>query len=106
LDVVLAAVRSAGAGEVLFDVEALAQATESVEQLRPADRDARDRLGRLTEREREVLRLLTEGQDGAEIPATLFLSPLTVQTHVRNVLGKLEVRSRAEAVALALRHGI
>lgn len=40
-----------------------------------------------------------------DIAARLFISPQTVQAHVRNLLGKLEVHSKLEAVAMAVRHG-
>lgn len=60
----------------------------------------------LSPRELEVLTLLAEGLGNAEIGHTLGISPETVQTHVRNLMGKLAVRSRLEAVALALRLGL
>ena len=58
---------------------------------------------RLTTREREVLALLAEGLDGRDIAERLVLSPKTVAKHIENVLTKLGVRTRAQAVALA--HG-
>ena len=60
----------------------------------------------LTEREREVLTLLADGLDNAEIARRLFLSPKTVRNRVSDVLGKLRARSRAEAVALARDAGL
>jgi predicted ATPase/DNA-binding CsgD family transcriptional regulator len=60
----------------------------------------------LTKREREVLRLLTQGKSDKEIGDELFISPRTAMTHVANLLGKLEVPSRTAAAALALRHGL
>ncbi len=61
-------------------------------------------LSRLTPRENEVLHLLTEGLDGSAIANSLFVSPATVRNHVQHILKKLEVHSRTEAVALALRN--
>ncbi len=61
-------------------------------------------LGRLTEREREILSLLAEGMDTREIAERLTLSRATVRNHVQHILNKLEVHSRLEAVALALRN--
>ena len=58
---------------------------------------------RLTKREQEVLGLLAGGCDVAEIASRLYLSPKTVATHIEHILGKLGVRSRAQAVALAYR---
>ncbi len=60
----------------------------------------------LTTRELEVLRLLAEGLQNAEIASRLFVSPKTVDHHISAVLAKLSVRSRAEAVAAAYRLGI
>lgn len=61
------------------------------------------RFADLTRREREILELLTVGLDQNAIAARLVLSPKTVATHIEHILGKLGVRSRAQAVALALR---
>ena len=60
----------------------------------------------LTGRETEVLQMLAEGHSSAAIAERLVITPDTVQTHVRNLLGKLGVGSRLEAVALALRLGL
>ena len=60
----------------------------------------------LTEREVEVLRLVADGHTDREIASALFVSHHTVANHVKNVLGKFDVRSRAAAVALAARHGM
>ena len=60
----------------------------------------------LTEREREVLRLLAEGATTRQIAASLFISPRTASTHVTNILSKLGVTSRTAAVAYALRIGL
>ncbi len=60
----------------------------------------------LTEREREVLALLVEGLTNIQIAAKLYVSPSTIKSHVSSILSKLEVASRTEAAALALRHGL
>lgn len=60
----------------------------------------------LTEREHEVLVLLVEGLNNTEIADRLGVSPSTIKTHVSHVLAKLEVTSRTEAAALAVRHGL
>jgi PAS domain S-box-containing protein len=61
--------------------------------------------GELTPREREVLRMVAMGMTGQDIAAALVVSPETVSTHVRNIREKLGARSRAHALALALRRG-
>jgi DNA-binding NarL/FixJ family response regulator/Tfp pilus assembly protein PilF len=60
----------------------------------------------LTEREREVLVLLSEGRSNPQIASELFISPKTASVHVSNILGKLSVASRGEAAAVAHRHGL
>ncbi len=60
----------------------------------------------LTEREREVLQLVAEGETNREVAERLYLSEHTVKFHMRNILGKLHTRNRAEAVAHAIRSGL
>lgn len=60
----------------------------------------------LTAREREVLRLLAAGRSQTAVALELVISPKTVGTHIQRILTKLGAHSRAEAVALAHRHGL
>lgn len=60
----------------------------------------------LTEREREVLILLTRGLSTREVAGTLFISRNTARNHIQNILSKLQVHSRLEAVTYALNNGI
>jgi DNA-binding NarL/FixJ family response regulator len=62
-----------------------------------------EKLASLTQREQEVLNLLAEGLQQDEIAHRLVISPKTVATHIQRILGKLDVRSRAQAVAHVLR---
>ena len=62
--------------------------------------------GSLTTREREVLRLLARGHNQGQIAAQLVISPKTVGGHIQRILTKLDVHSRAHAVALAHEHGL
>jgi DNA-binding CsgD family transcriptional regulator len=73
-----------------------------------ADLNTASRFGRggPTAREREVLTLLAAGATDEQIAEMLDLSPATVQTHVRNAKAKLGARTRAQAVAMALQHGM
>lgn len=59
----------------------------------------------LTDRERQILAELCQGKGYKEIGADLFISPLTVHSHLKNIYRKLEVRSKNEAVAKALKEG-
>jgi DNA-binding NarL/FixJ family response regulator len=75
----------------------------------PADTavgESPDRTGELTVREREVLRLLTEGASTREIASALFISVNTARNHVQRVIGKLGTHSRLGAVAAARRAGM
>ena len=69
-----------------------------------AGRTGPKNLGLLSRREREVLALLGEGLTNAEIAARLFISTKTAGNHVSNVLSKLNLRSRTEAAAYAVKH--
>jgi two-component system nitrate/nitrite response regulator NarL len=72
----------------------------------PVDRDARLLASQLTPREHEVLSLLVEGSDNAEIARRLSVSANTVRTHVQSILTKLGVRSRLQAAAFAVKHQV
>jgi DNA-binding NarL/FixJ family response regulator len=61
---------------------------------------------RLTDREREVLKLVAGGHSNGQIAAALFISPKTVSVHVSNILAKLGVSGRAQATAVAHRVGL
>jgi DNA-binding NarL/FixJ family response regulator len=103
-DEVLAAAKAAAEGEVLIDPGTLTRLLHQVAREREARRDALQLLDSLTEREHEILELLAQGMRNDDIAARLFISPQTVQTHVRNVLAKLGVHSKLEAVAFAVKH--
>ena len=92
-------------GEVLIDPVTLTRLLAQVAREREEKRDAQNLLNDLTEREREILQLLAEGMRNDDIASKLFISPQTVQTHVRNILGKLRVHSKLEAVSFAVKHG-
>lgn len=77
----------------------------SAEELPVVVDDSERPAGRLTGREREVMRLLAMGCGVEQIATDLSLSPATVKTHVRNALRRLNARNRAHALAIALRQG-
>lgn len=105
IEEVLAAAKSAADGEVLIDPTTLARLLHQVAVEREAKRDAASRLRSLTDREMEVLGLLAHGKRNEDIAVELDISPQTVQTHVRNFLSKLDVHSKLEAVAFAVKNG-
>lgn len=97
-------VRRAAAGEIVMPERDLAAV---VEQLRgPRTSPGEAALRRLTPRETEILQGLAAGETASEIAASLGISALTVQSHVKSVLAKLGVHSKIEAVTLAWRHGL
>jgi two-component system, NarL family, response regulator LiaR len=98
-DDLVQAIRSAHAGRATLSPEA-AQSLVETTNLPPAP--GLD----LTEREREVLTLMIEGLNNVQIAGRLTVSPSTIKSHVSNILSKLGVASRTEAVSLALRNKI
>ena len=101
----LDAFRRALAGELVLPVTELPTLVDRLWQAR-ARRTEHVLLSTLTVREREILCALAEGATTAEIAGELGISPATVQTHVKNVLCKLGVHSKVEAVGTAWRAGL
>jgi DNA-binding NarL/FixJ family response regulator len=94
------------AGLVLGEYRRLAAASET--RTAPAVRTAPDEPGipRLTERETEVLRLVAKGLNYRQISERLVISHRTVQNHVQNTLGKLQLHNRVELVRYAIERGL
>ena len=100
----LRAVRVVVAGEALLSPRVTKRLLEQVAAGRaPVDAS---RLGVLTEREHEVLRLVGKGLTNQEIGAALFLSPLTAKTHVSRIMTKLAARDRVQLVVIAYETGL
>ncbi|MFF4129143.1 response regulator [Microbispora rosea] len=95
------AIRAVYGGQVLLAPEA-AEAMLAA----PADREQAEAGSALTDREREVLRLLAAGRSNREIARELVVAEKTVKTHVSNVLMKLGVQDRTQAALYAVRHGL
>ena len=105
IEEIISAIRGLSAGEQLMSPRELVDLLRLAVQQREEDRDAELALGRLTPREREVLQSLAEGLNDREIGQQLHVSTETVRTHMVNILGKLGVESRLQALVYALRHG-
>jgi DNA-binding NarL/FixJ family response regulator len=102
----IAAVRAAAAGDALLAPSVTRRLIEAFARRPPETSPAPSRLASLTARERDVLLLLARGRSNAEIASALFVSEATVKTHVGNVLAKLGLRDRVQAVILAYETGI
>lgn len=100
---VVKAVRAAHAGETLLPRSVIVEIARRVATARERG-DERAPVESLTPRELEVLRALTAGRSTPEICEQLFIAPNTLRTHVQNIMSKLHVHSKLEAVAFALRH--
>ncbi len=100
------AVRTVAAGEALLAPAVTKRLVERFVQRPPSDVARTERFDELTERELEVLKLVTKGMSNAEIGEQLYLSEATVKTHITRILSKLGVRDRVQAVVLAYESGL
>jgi DNA-binding NarL/FixJ family response regulator len=102
----IAAVRAAAAGDALLAPSVTRRLIEAFARRPPEASPSPSQLASLTARERDVLLLLARGRSNSEIAAALFVSEATVKTHVGNLLAKLGLRDRVQAVILAYETGI
>jgi DNA-binding NarL/FixJ family response regulator len=99
---VLGAVRAVAAGDAVLSPAVTRQLLDQVGRRLPAPVSATpDAIAALTDRERQVLRMLAGGMTNGEIAQALVLSDATVKTHVSHLLGKLGLRDRVQAVIFA-----
>jgi DNA-binding NarL/FixJ family response regulator len=97
------AIRKAAHGEVVMHPHIAARVVQELDGAMHHDMAS---YAHLSEREREVLRLIAEGLSNADIAARLVLSEKTVKSHVRNILGKLHLADRTQAAIFAWREGL
>ena len=103
----VAAVRTLAAGDAILAPGVTRRVIEAFGASVPRNApDAEKRLGALSSREGEVLRLMARGYSNAEIARELFVSDATAKTHVSNVLAKLRLRDRVQAVIFAYESGL
>ena len=102
----IAAIRAAAAGDALLSPSVTRRLIEAFARRPPETTPSPARLATLTARERDVLLLLARGRSNAEIATALFVSDATVKTHVGNLLAKLGLRDRVQAVILAYETGL
>jgi DNA-binding NarL/FixJ family response regulator len=99
------AVRAVARGECHLGPAMVQRLIEALGQ-RPPNAGIPSRLGELTERELDVLRLIAQGLTNCEIAAELVVSETTVKSHVGHIFAKLEIRDRSQAVVLAYESGL
>jgi len=102
----IAAVRAAAAGDAMLAPTVTRRLIEAFARRPPETAPAPSRLASLTARERDVLLMMARGRSNAEIAKGLFVSEATVKTHVGNLLAKLGLRDRVQAVILAYETGL
>ncbi|MDX6326768.1 MAG: hypothetical protein QOK15_3122 [Nocardioidaceae bacterium] len=102
IDEVAQAVRVVADGQSLISPSMAIKLLDEFKQMSRSDRSSVP-TPRLTDRELEVLRLVAQGLNNREIARQLFISENTVKNHVRNILEKLQLHSRMEAVMYAVR---
>lgn len=101
VDRLIAAIAAAQEGATYLDPQI---ARRVIEHLKPPTSQAI--VGRLSQREMEVLKLMVDGYSNPEIATALYLSPNTIKTHIRGIMNKLAVDDRVQAAVVALRAGL
>jgi len=104
-DQLLAAVRTVASGDALLAPSITRRLIESYVSTHERSHSQAEAIGSLSPRERDVLTHLARGLSNAEIGQALFLSEATIKTHVANLLGKLRLRDRAQAIVYAYETG-
>ncbi len=106
IEELITGIRAAAAGESLVSP---AIATKMLQRLRAtgsSQHEAELIRSELSEREVQVLRLIANGKDNAQIAADLHISPKTVKNHISNILMKLQIENRIQAAVYAVRSGL
>jgi len=106
VDQLIAGIRSAAAGESLISPQIAAKMLQMLRAQRSTVDAAETIRAELSEREIEVLKLIANGNDNAQIARALFISPKTVKNHISNILMKLQMENRIQAAVYAVRSGI
>ena len=103
---IVEAVRRLKAGEALLSPNEIIEMLRMVSRKRQEELEAQRAIERLTPREREVLQALAKGLDSKDIAEKLHITVETERTHMVNILNKLDVHSRLQALVFAARNGV
>jgi len=102
----IAGIRAASGGESLISPQIAAKVLQRL-RAQSKDADAAETIrAELSDRELQVLKLIANGNDNAQIARELFISPKTVKNHISNILMKLQIENRIQAAVYAVRSGI
>jgi DNA-binding NarL/FixJ family response regulator len=99
------AIRRAFHGDALNPEEEINNSLSRLRRRRAQEGNVEQRMARLTRRELEILQRIADGETNAQIARELEMSPNTLRTHTQNVLTKLGVHSKLDAIVAAIRHG-
>jgi DNA-binding NarL/FixJ family response regulator len=99
-------IRAAAVGESLVSPTIASKVLQRVRASGAGQREAETIHSELSDREIEVLKLIANGKDNAQIAAELHISPKTVKNHISNILMKLQIENRIQAAVFAVRSGI
>lgn len=100
----ITAIKVVAAGDVIITPT---MAARLVNEIRQGNKDhSSEKLNELSPRERQVMQLVARGASNKEIATELFISETTVKSHLRTILEKLQVKNRAQAVALVTARGL
>jgi DNA-binding NarL/FixJ family response regulator len=102
----IAGIRAAASGESLISPQIAAKVLQRLRAQSTSEDAAATIRAELSDREIEVLKLIANGKDNAQIARELFISPKTVKNHISNILMKLQIDNRIQAAVYAVRSGI
>ena len=102
----MAGIRAASVGESLVSPTIAAKVLQRIRASSSSQHEAETIQSELSDREVEVLKLIANGKDNAQIAADLHISPKTVKNHISNILMKLQIDNRIQAAVFAVRSGL
>ena len=106
IEELMAGIDAAAAGESLVSPVIATKVLQRIRATSASPLEAEAIRSELSEREIQVLKLIANGQDNAQIAAELHISPKTVKNHISNILMKLQIENRIQAAVYAVRSGL
>ena len=106
IEELLTGIRAAAAGESLISPQIASKVLQRLRSQGKSEDAAETIRAELSDREIEVLKLIANGKDNAQIARELFISPKTVKNHISNILMKLQIENRIQAAVYAVRSGL